>query len=99
MPKQFLSRDDKAHEKRESSNIVSLFINILKAIVDCRSGLETFRSEDEDDYEHEFDLKFFAYSQNIYFPESFILPFFTRKVSTVNLSERGYSLSRLQNDN
>ena len=59
MPKQFLSRDDKAHENRESSNIVSLFINILKAIVDCRSGLETFRSEDEDDYEHEFDLKFF----------------------------------------
>ena len=43
-----------------------------------------------------FDLKFFAYSQNIDSPESFILPFFTRKVSTVTFSEEGYTLSRSQ---
>ena len=30
--------------------------------------------------------------------ESFILPFYTRKVSTVNFSEGGYTLSRSQND-
>ena len=41
---------------------------------------------------------FFAYSQNIDIPESFILPFFTRKVSTVIFSEGGYTLSRSQND-
>ena len=32
------------------------------------------------------------------FPESFILPFFTRKFSIVILSEEGYALSRSQND-
>ena len=42
---------------------------------------ETFRFEDEDDHEYEI----FASSQNIDFPESFILPFFFRKVSTVDL--------------
>ena len=36
---------------------------------------------------------FFAYSQNIDSPESFILPFFTRKVSTVTFSEGGCTLS------
>ena len=35
-----------------------------------------------------FDLKFFfAYSQNIDSPESFILRFFTRKVTTVTFIE------------
>ena len=57
---------------------------------------ETFRFEDENDYTStRFDLKFFASSQNIDFQESFILPFFTRKVSTVILSEcceGGYAL-------
>ena len=39
-----------------------------------------------------FDLSFFfAYSQNIDFPESFILPFFTWKVNTVVFSEEGYN--------
>ena len=34
--------------------------------------LESFRSEDEDDYEKKFSLKFFrAYSQKIYILESF----------------------------
>ena len=32
---------------------------------------------------------FFAYSQIIDSPESFILPFFTRKVNTVIVIERG----------
>ena len=32
---------------------------------------------------------FFAYSQTIDSPESFILPFFTRKVNTVIVIERG----------
>ena len=36
---------------------------------------------------------FFAYSQNIDSPERFILPFFTRKVSTATFSEGGYALS------
>ena len=39
---------------------------------------------------------FLAYSQNIDSPESVILPFFTRKVSTVTFSEGGYVLSRSQ---
>ena len=38
------------------------------------------------------------YSQNIDFQESFTLPYFTRKVSTVTFSEGGYALSPLQND-
>ena len=42
---------------------------------------ETFRFEDEDDHVYEI----FASSQNIDFPEGFILPFFFRKVSTVDL--------------
>ena len=41
---------------------------------------------------------FSAYSQNIGSQESFILPFFTGKVSTVTFSEGGYTLSPLQND-
>ena len=47
-----------------------------------------------------FDLKLkFAYSQiNIEFPESFSLPYFTRKVSTAILSEGCYTLSRSQDD-
>ena len=61
--------------------------------------IETFRFEDEDDYEYEIWLKiFFASLQNIDFPESFILPFFTKKVSTVTFSEGGYNFSRSQND-
>ena len=56
--------------------------------------VETFRFEDEDDHEYEI----FACSQNIDFPESFILPFFFRKVSIVIFSEGGYALSRSQND-
>ena len=39
----------------------------------------------------------FAYSENIGSPESFILLFFTRKVSTVTLSVGDYTLSRSQN--
>ena len=41
---------------------------------------------------------FFAYSQNIDFPESFSLPYFTRKVNSVILREGGYEPSRSQND-
>ena len=41
---------------------------------------------------------FFAYSQNIDLPVSFILPFFTGRVSIVIFSEEGYALSRSQND-
>ena len=44
---------------------------------------ETFRFENEGDYENKIYLKFFAYSQNIDSLESFSLPFFTRKVSIV----------------
>ena len=58
--------------------------------------IETFRFKDENDYD--LTSSFFAYSQNIVFRESFSLPFFTRKVSTVILSEGGYALSRSQND-
>ena len=60
--------------------------------------IETFRFKDDNEYEI-WLLSFFAYSKNIDSPESFILPFFTRKDSTVIFSEGGYALSRLQNDN
>ena len=43
-------------------------------------------------------FEFFTYFQNIDSPESFILPFFTGKVSTVIFSEDGYALSRSKND-
>ena len=46
----------------------------------------------------DFPRSFFASSQNIDFPESFILPFFTRKVSIVIFSEGSHALSRSQND-
>ena len=46
-----------------------------------------------------FDLKFFrVFSNCIDFPENFILPFLTRKFSTVIFSEGGYAPSRSQND-
>ena len=41
---------------------------------------------------------FFASSHYIDSLESFILPFFSRKVSTVTFSEGGYALSRWQKD-
>ena len=63
-----------------------------------RSLIERFRFKDDDDYEYEIWLKVFAHSQNIDSQESFILPFFTRKVSTVTFSEGGYTLSRSQSD-
>ena len=46
-------------------------------------SLETFRLEDENDYEYEIWLKFFAYCQKIDTPEFFIVLSFARKVSTV----------------
>ena len=45
-----------------------------------------------------FDLKFFRIFSIIDIRESFILPFFTRKFSTVILSEGGYAPSRSWND-
>ena len=39
-----------------------------------------------------------AYYRNIDFSESFSLPFFTKKVSTVIFREGGYVLSGSQND-
>ena len=42
--------------------------------------------------------RFFAYSQNIDFTESFISLYFTKKVSTVTFSEQRYALSPSQND-
>ena len=74
-------------------------------MIDTRPKLiETFRFVDEDDYEHErvpctrFDLKVFRLSSKCNFPESFILPFFTRKNSIAIFSEGAYALSRSQND-
>ena len=43
-----------------------------------------------------FDFKLFRVTIDSF--ESFILPFFTRKVSTVTFSEGGYTLSRSPND-
>ena len=65
-----------------------------------RLHIETFRFQDKGRRLRVGDLtsSFFAYSQKIYSPESFILPFFTRKVSTVTVSEGGYTLYRSQND-
>ena len=55
------------------------------------SAIETFKFEDQDDDEYEIGLK-------VFFAESFILPFFTRKVSTVIFSEGDYAPFRSQND-
>ena len=72
---------------------VFFFYMILKGI------LETFRFKDKNDYKvRDLTSSSFSYSQNTDFQESFILPFFTRKVSTVTFSEGGYTLSQLQND-
>ena len=61
--------------------------------------LETFSFKDENGLRvRDLTQSFFAYSQNIDSPESFILPFFIRKVSTVIFSEGGYALSRSQKD-
>ena len=61
--------------------------------------METFRLKDEDNYEHEIWIKVDSRILKIIdFLESFILLFFTRKVSIVTFSEGGYTLSRSQND-
>ena len=62
------------------------------------SAIETFKFEDQNDYEYKIGLKVFSRILKIDSPESFILPFFTRKVSTVIFSEGGYASSRSQND-
>ena len=49
-------------------------------ILSFLNSLETYRFKDEDDYEYKS-------SKNKDSPESFILPFFNRKVSTVTFSE------------
>ena len=60
--------------------------------------LETIRFEVEDDYEYQIWPKVFSRLLKIFSPDSFTLPFFTRKVSTVTFSEGGYTLSRSQKD-
>ena len=61
--------------------------------------IETFRLKDEDNYEQEIWIKVDSRILKIIDSlESFILPFFTRKVSIVTFSEGGYTLSRSQND-
>ena len=40
-----------------------------------------------------FEFKVFSCILKIDFPESFILPYFTTKVSTIIFSEGGYTLS------
>ena len=62
------------------------------------SAIETFKFEDQDDYKYEIGLKVFSRILKIDSPESFILPFFTRKVSTVIFSEGDYAPFRSQND-
>ena len=59
--------------------------------------MDTFRFVN--DYEYEIWLKVFSrILKKIDFPESFILPYFTRKISTVIFREGGYALSRSKND-
>ena len=55
--------------------------------------LETLRFEDKEDYEYEIWPNVFSHILKIIL-ESFILPFSSRKVSTVILSEEGQTLSR-----
>ena len=71
---------------------------IFRVVLEERERRETFRFNDDNEYEI-LTLSFFAYSKNIDSPESFILPFFTRKVSTVIFRERGYTLSQSQDEN
>ena len=60
----------------------------IVTLVRILARIEIFRFKDEKDYEYtRFDSR-----------EKFVLPFFTRKVSTVIFSEGGYALSRSQND-
>ena len=62
------------------------------------SAIETFKFEDQDDYEYEIGLKVFSRILKIDSPESFILPFFTRKVSAVIFSEGDDAPFGSQND-
>ena len=61
--------------------------------------LESFRLEDEDDCEYETQLNVFLRTVEKHAtPESFIVPFFTRKISGVTFIGEGLALSRWQND-
>ena len=61
--------------------------------------LESFRFKDEDDYEYEIQLNVFSRTVEKHSaPESFIVQFFTRKISRVTFVGEGLALSGLQND-
>ena len=60
---------------------------------------ETFRFLDENENEDEISLKkFFAYSQTINTPKSFMALLFHLKISTVIFTEEAEGISRPQND-
>ena len=64
-----------------------------------RLMLESFRFKDEDDYEYEIQLNVFSRTVEKHSaPESFIVQFFTRKISRVTFVGEGLALSGLQND-
>ena len=60
--------------------------------------IESLRFEDEDHYEYKILPGFFACCRKIFNPESFIVPFFSRKISAVIFNWEGLALSHLQND-
>ena len=60
--------------------------------------IESFRFEDKSEYEYDIYLMFLCMFYNKDTQESFILLFFTKRVSTVIFTEEGLSLSQWQND-
>ena len=64
------------------SSFPAMFAKITKKV-------ETFRFEDENDYEYEIRFKVFRVLSKIDTPEFFIVLFFTRKDSTVIVTEGG----------
>ena len=60
--------------------------------------IESFRFEDKSEYEYDIYLTFLFVFYNKDTQESFILLFFTKKVSMVIFTEGGLSLSHWQND-
>ena len=64
-----------------------------------RLTLESFKFKDEDDYEYEIQLNVFSRTVEKHSArESFIVQFFTRKISRVTFVGEGLALSGLQND-
>ena len=78
---------------------ITLSGNDIRASPPLSHSLESFRFEDEDNYDVRFDLKFIRVFSKYGLPGKLHFTIiFTGKVSTVIFSEGGYALSQSQND-